>query len=84
MGKNKSSAAASSSANKDGNTAPAPVKPAQQIQVRHILVAKRAQLDACLAQLREGTASFDALAREHSLDKARQGVFFYSFCFLSP
>ncbi|RMD42505.1 hypothetical protein DV735_g2615, partial [Chaetothyriales sp. CBS 134920] len=48
------------------------LKPAQSINVRHILCEKYSKKEEALAKLREG-AKFDEVAREYSEDKARQG-----------
>lgn len=47
-------------------------KPAQSINVRHILCEKHARKEEALAALQSGR-SFDDVAREFSEDKARQG-----------
>lgn len=48
------------------------LKPAQSIQVRHILCEKHARKEEAVAALNAGR-SFDDVAREFSEDKARQG-----------
>lgn len=48
------------------------LKPANAIQVRHILCEKYSKKEEALNKLREG-AKFDDVAREFSEDKARQG-----------
>ncbi|RMZ83670.1 hypothetical protein DV738_g1012, partial [Chaetothyriales sp. CBS 135597] len=48
------------------------LKPAQSINVRHILCEKYSKKEEALAKLRNG-AKFDEVAREYSEDKARQG-----------
>ena len=55
---------------KDGGKAK--LKPANAIQVRHILCEKYSKKEEALGKLREG-AKFDDVAREFSEDKARQG-----------
>jgi peptidyl-prolyl cis-trans isomerase NIMA-interacting 4 len=51
------------------------LKPANAINVRHILCEKHSRKEEALTKLREG-AKFDEVAREFSEDKARQGMFF--------
>ncbi|EER26253.1 Peptidyl-prolyl cis-trans isomerase NIMA-interacting 4, putative [Coccidioides posadasii C735 delta SOWgp] len=48
------------------------LKPANSINVRHILCEKHSKKEEALAKLRAG-AKFDEVAREFSEDKARQG-----------
>jgi peptidyl-prolyl cis-trans isomerase NIMA-interacting 4 len=48
------------------------LKPAQQLNCRHILCEKHSKKEEALAKLRDG-AKFDDVAREFSEDKARQG-----------
>jgi len=48
------------------------LKPAQALKVRHILCEKHSLALQALEKLQEGT-SFDAVAREYSQDKARNG-----------
>jgi len=48
------------------------LKPAQQINCRHILCEKHSKKEEAMAKLRDG-AKFDDVAREFSEDKARQG-----------
>ncbi|KAF1816556.1 FKBP-like protein [Eremomyces bilateralis CBS 781.70] len=48
------------------------LKPANSINVRHILCEKHSKKEEALAKLRDG-AKFDEVAREFSEDKARQG-----------
>jgi NIMA-interacting peptidyl-prolyl cis-trans isomerase 4 len=48
------------------------LKPAQQINCRHILCEKHSKNEEAVAKLRDG-AKFDDVAREFSEDKARQG-----------
>ena len=55
----------------DGGKSKGP-KPAQSINVRHILCEKLSKKDDALAKIRAGT-KFDEVAREFSEDKARQG-----------
>jgi len=47
-------------------------KNAQSINVRHILCEKQSQIDGAMERLANGE-SFDKVAREVSIDKARQG-----------
>ncbi|KAF2403562.1 hypothetical protein EJ06DRAFT_471000 [Trichodelitschia bisporula] len=49
------------------------LKPATAINVRHILCEKHSKKEQALEKLRAGD-SFDAVAREFSEDKARQGI----------
>jgi peptidyl-prolyl cis-trans isomerase NIMA-interacting 4 len=53
------------------------LKPANAINVRHILCEKHSRKEEALTKLREGT-KFDEVAREFSEDKARQGMSFSS------
>lgn len=48
------------------------LKPANSINVRHILCEKHSKKEEALTKLRDG-AKFDDVAREYSEDKARQG-----------
>lgn len=48
------------------------LKPANSINVRHILCEKHSKKEEALEKLRNG-AKFDDVAREYSEDKARQG-----------
>jgi peptidyl-prolyl cis-trans isomerase NIMA-interacting 4 len=48
------------------------LKPANSINVRHILCEKHSKKEEALTKLREGV-KFDEVAREFSEDKARQG-----------
>lgn len=48
------------------------LKPANKINVRHILCEKHAKITEALGKLREGTP-FDKVAEAYSEDKARQG-----------
>ena len=48
------------------------LKPAQSINVRHILCEKHAKKEEAVAKLNSGV-KFDEVAREFSEDKARQG-----------
>ncbi|KAL1973759.1 hypothetical protein VTN31DRAFT_5319 [Thermomyces dupontii] len=48
------------------------LKPANSINVRHILCEKYSKKEEALEKLRNG-AKFDEVAREYSEDKARQG-----------
>ena len=48
------------------------IKPAQSIQVRHILCEKHARKEEAIAALNAGRG-FDDVAREFSEDKTRQG-----------
>jgi NIMA-interacting peptidyl-prolyl cis-trans isomerase 4 len=48
------------------------LKPANAINVRHILCEKHSRKEEALAKLREGV-KFDTVATEFSEDKARQG-----------
>ncbi|KAL1961349.1 hypothetical protein VTO42DRAFT_77 [Malbranchea cinnamomea] len=48
------------------------LKPANSINVRHILCEKFSKKEEALEKLRSG-AKFDEVAREYSEDKARQG-----------
>ncbi len=50
------------------------LKPANSINVRHILCEKHSKKEEAAQKLREG-AKFDEVAREFSEDKARQGSF---------
>jgi NIMA-interacting peptidyl-prolyl cis-trans isomerase 4 len=49
------------------------LKPANAINVRHILCEKHSRKEEALTKLRDGT-KFDEVAREFSEDKARQGT----------
>lgn len=49
------------------------LKPANSINVRHILCEKHSKKEEALTKLREGR-KFDEVAREMSEDKARQGA----------
>ncbi|KAF8470551.1 hypothetical protein BDZ91DRAFT_541504 [Kalaharituber pfeilii] len=51
---------------------PPKLKPATRIHPRHILTSKLSTMESALARLAAGEA-FDAVARELSEDKARQG-----------
>lgn len=51
------------------------LKPANAINVRHILCEKHSKKEEALAKLNEGV-KFDDVAREFSEDKARQGAYF--------
>lgn len=69
----KGGASSSSSKTKDdGESGTRGPKPAQSINVRHILCEKHARKEEALAALAGGRA-FDDVAREFSEDKARQG-----------
>jgi peptidyl-prolyl cis-trans isomerase NIMA-interacting 4 len=63
-----------SSSTSTNPTPPAPpkLKPATAINVRHILLPKHSDSLTAVSKLTAG-ASFDAVAREMSIDKARQG-----------
>jgi peptidyl-prolyl cis-trans isomerase NIMA-interacting 4 len=50
------------------------LKPANSINVRHILCEKHSKKEEALTKLREGK-KFDEVAREMSEDKARQGAY---------
>lgn len=69
--KAKGDASKSSKTNTDGPSTGG-LKPAQSIQVRHILCEKNARREEAIAALNSGR-SFDDVAREFSEDKARQG-----------
>lgn len=62
----------------DDDKGGAKVKGAQQINVRHILCEKHARKEEVVAKLRDG-GKFDEVAREMSEDKARAGVYHFSF-----
>ena len=49
------------------------LKPANSINVRHILCEKHSKKEEAAQKLRDG-AKFDEVAREFSEDKARQGL----------
>ncbi|OKL60326.1 Peptidyl-prolyl cis-trans isomerase pin4 [Talaromyces atroroseus] len=51
------------------------LKPANSINVRHILCEKHSKKEEALEKLRNG-AKFDDVAREFSEDKARQGTLY--------
>ena len=71
--KGKATPSKSSSKSKDeGTSTSAKLKPATSINVRHILSTKHAQALTAISRLQSGD-SFDAVARELSEDKARQG-----------
>lgn len=57
------------------------LKPANSINVRHILCEKHGKKEEALQKLRDGV-KFDEVAREFSEDKARQGEFFPTICIL--
>ncbi|EEH20685.1 peptidyl-prolyl cis-trans isomerase pin4 [Paracoccidioides brasiliensis Pb03] len=70
-GKGKGKAKDSSDGN-EGAKGKGGVKPANSINVRHILCEKHSKKEEALEKLRNG-AKFDEVAREFSEDKARQG-----------
>lgn len=76
----KSGKAASNKSGADSTSKPKPTttKPANSLNVRHILCAKHSRKEEALAKLRAG-AKFDDVAREFSEDKARQGEFCFFF-----
>lgn len=65
--KKDSSSSSSSKDSKDGK-----LKPANSLNVRHILCEKYSKMETVLERLANGE-KFDAVARELSEDKARQG-----------
>ncbi|KAF3919719.1 hypothetical protein ABW20_dc0106957 [Dactylellina cionopaga] len=67
-GKAKADAGEGSSSGKGGGK----LKPANSINVRHILCEKHSKALEAIEKLNEGV-KFDAVAREYSEDKARQG-----------
>ncbi|CUS06967.1 unnamed protein product [Tuber aestivum] len=72
--KDKSKDASSSSSKKatKGDSKSDKLKPASSINVRHILCEKHSKMETVLERLANGE-KFDAVARELSEDKARQG-----------
>ncbi|MBW0505287.1 hypothetical protein O181_045002 [Austropuccinia psidii MF-1] len=68
---NNATAKSNSDASKD-SAAKGKLKPANSINVRHILCEKHSKKEEALDKLRNG-AKFDDVAREYSEDKARQG-----------
>jgi len=54
------------------------LKPATSINVRHILCEKHGKKEEALARLNKGE-KFDAVARDMSEDKARQGTSLTTF-----
>ncbi|KAF2102165.1 FKBP-like protein [Rhizodiscina lignyota] len=70
--KNKGNSKGDSSKSKDDSSSKGKLKPANSINVRHILCEKHSKKEEALAKLRDGT-KFDEVAREFSEDKARQG-----------
>lgn len=59
------------------NASKSKLKPANSINVRHILCEKHSKKEEALTKLKDG-AKFDEVAREFSEDKARQGLCPYS------
>jgi peptidyl-prolyl cis-trans isomerase NIMA-interacting 4 len=70
--KDSSSKSKDSKESKDGDKGK--LKPANSINVRHILCEKHSRKEEALTKIRDGT-KFDEVAREFSEDKARQGMF---------
>ena len=58
---------------KGGDKADKAPKPANSINVRHILCEKQGKCLEAMAKLKEGTA-FNVVATQYSEDKARNGV----------
>jgi NIMA-interacting peptidyl-prolyl cis-trans isomerase 4 len=88
--KSKSKSKSKSKASQDDTSAGASstkLKPANSINVRHILCEKHSNKEIALGRLRKGH-KFDDVAKDLSEDKARQGMiestlflFFYSAMF---
>ncbi|KAK9451442.1 peptidyl-prolyl cis-trans isomerase pin4 [Limtongia smithiae] len=56
----------------DGSSSKSKLKPANVLKVRHILCEKYSKAMEAIEKIQEGQ-KFDAVAREYSEDKARQG-----------
>lgn len=89
MPKNKNSNNSNNSKSSSSEST-AKLKPATAINVRHILCTKHSKKEEALTKIRNEGMSFDAVARECSEDKARQGeeawimILFRIYLFPSP
>ena len=68
-------------ASKDDSKDKSKLKPANSINVRHILCEKHSKKEEALEKLRGGS-KFDEVAREFSEDKARQGHYLTTLTFM--